>query len=127
MRRRRWMCQLAGAPPEHLCPAEYAEVRSLMHQLKVPAVDDLLEEVWPYHRDEGTILSPKPLTDALRFVRKHLSAGQAYYVMQTRARGRPSLPRGGELSGRPAHVAALRKVAEQSASLTRVLQHDLCY
>ena len=101
-----------------------------MHQLRVPAVDELLEKVWPNHQEEGTVLSGKPLTDILRHLKKHItmSGRQRYYAVQARARGkRPLQSCGGELSCQSADVAVLRKVAEQSASLMCVLQHFMCH
>ena len=109
----------------HLCPADYADACALMHQLHVPAVDELLGQVWPRHHDEGTVLHRRPLTAVLRILKRHIlkSGRQWSYAW---ARGSLLLPYGRELSCRPAHVAALRKAAEQSASLTCILQHALC-
>ena len=117
------MCSTHARSP-HLCRAEYAELSLLMHRLEVPAVDELLEEVWPCHRDEGTVLDKKPLTDVLRHVKRHttISGRQQYYMVQASARGKWPLPSGGTVLG-GLHMFCYLKVAEQFISLACIRQH----
>ena len=132
-----YKCRLAGAPTvglvcstsalsPHLCPAGYAELSSLMHRLGVPAVDELLEEVWPGHRDEGTVLDKKPLTGVLRHVKRHttMAGRQQYYMVQAPAWGKWPLPSGGAVLG-GLHMFCSLQIAEQFISLACVRQH-LC-